>query len=116
MRNRGKILGFLIILMVGALSGCAGPDYTDKDVGGDTGSLAQICKQLGDKARHAISEYMKLLADFEKGDASCEQLHNQYELVRDNADRCLATCDVVHCPSRPLGPGLFPGTERCKKP
>jgi len=76
--------------------------------------LFQTCKQLDQFGRDAIAEYLKAVDDFRAGGGTtCQDLMDAYDLVNANVDRCRAACGVLPCPSKPLGPGSYPGTEAC---
>jgi len=79
------------------------------------GMVFQTCTQLNQLAVLAIKAYSDELADFAdpNGTTTCDDLDSSFDNLNQNVDRCRAACGVLACPSKPLGPGLFPGTEAC---
>lgn len=65
-------------------------------------------------AKNRYLSFVRLFLGPDHGGVTCQDLRNQFEIVNDNIDRCRAACGFLPCPSKPLGPGAFPGTEACK--
>ena len=91
------------------------PLYTVQSVEEDLTTQSGRCLSLAYFARYAINRYLWLVADFNSsaGTTDCDDLRTADQLMQDNVDRCRAVCGVLPCPSKPLRPGQYPGTEEC---
>lgn len=114
-RNRECIaLQFHAALLDGTL--VSGEDLVVVIAGGGGVPLAgPPCSALNQRARRAIRAYRELVDQFVKGEnnVSCDDLDDAFQNLNDTVDRCREACGVLDCPSKPLGPGAFPGTEDC---
>lgn len=105
--------GFVLVETTQPLS--VVPVYSVQSVDEDLTTQSGECSSLARHARFAIGRYLWMVAFFTAGSSAvdCDDLSDAYQILDDNTERCRAVCGDLPCPSKPLRPGQYPGTESC---